>query len=175
MIYRGQALDPTLNGRYFFGDFVSGRLFSIRVLLDPDSGEASADDQREHTEALGGEDQLGMISSFGVDHEGEVLVLNYARGHIVRIVPDLATLPRAPFVTTEFDETRLFIAWRPDLEGVAPVSYSLERLQDGVVGDRLAFHTTMAEVVGTPGECVQVRGVARGGLHGPPSARVCFP
>jgi glucose/arabinose dehydrogenase len=175
LIYRGQALDPTLNGRYFYGDFASGRLFSVGLQVDPVSGEASEEDQREHTESIGGEARLGLISSFGVDHDGELLILNYARGHIVRIVPDLAMVPRAPLLSAEFDEMRVFVAWSPDPDGVTPISYSLERLQEGAVRDRIALGATMAEVVGTTGECVQVRGVARGGLNGPPSARVCFP
>jgi glucose/arabinose dehydrogenase len=175
LIYRGEALDPSLNGRYFYGDFVSGRLFSIALDLDPTTGEARADDEREHTESLGGETQLGMISSFGTDHDGELLVLNYARGSLIRIVPDFSAVPRPPQLTAEFDDARLFATWTPEAEGVAPLSYSLERVRDGIVTDRQPLTETAAEVLGTSGDCMQVRGVARDGLKGPPSVRVCFP
>ena len=175
LIYRGNGLDPSLNGRYFYGDFASGRLFSLGLQLDSTSGEASVVDVREHTESVGGDAQLGLISSFGADHDGELLVLNYARGSIVRIVPDFSAVPRPPLLTAEFDDTRLFATWTPDAEGVAPMSYALERVRNGLVTDRTPLAENAAEVVGTTGECVQVRGVARDGLSGPPSVRVCFP
>lgn len=85
-IYRGAALDPSYNGRYFYADFVAGRVFSIGLHLDA-AGEASADDEREHTAALGGRQTLGMISAFGVDSNAELLILNWSAGTIVRIVP----------------------------------------------------------------------------------------
>jgi hypothetical protein len=86
-IYRGAALDSTFNGRYFYADFVDGRVFSIGLHLD-EAGEASADDEREHTAELGGREALGMISAFGVDADGELLLANYAAGQILRIAPD---------------------------------------------------------------------------------------
>ena len=98
LVYRGAALDPSLNGRYFFGDFITGRIFSIGLHLDV-SGEAAADDDREHTAALGGRTRLGMVSSFGVDHDGELLVLNYSDGRLIRVVPDLSVVPAS--ATTE--------------------------------------------------------------------------
>jgi glucose/arabinose dehydrogenase len=85
-IYRGAALHASFNGRYFYADFVEGRVFSIGLHLD-DAGEASADDEREHTEALGGRPALGMISAFGVDARGELLIVNWQSGVILRVVP----------------------------------------------------------------------------------------
>ena len=84
-IYRGADLHPSFNGRYFYADFVEGRVFSIGLHLD-DAGEASADDEREHTAALGGRSALGMISAFGVDARGELLILNWQSGVILRVV-----------------------------------------------------------------------------------------
>jgi glucose/arabinose dehydrogenase len=86
VIYRGAALDPSYNGRYFYADFVEGRVFSIGLHLD-DAGEASADDEREHTAALGGRPVLGLISAFGVDGDGELLILNWQNGTILRVAP----------------------------------------------------------------------------------------
>ena len=33
-VYRGAALDPMFNGRYFFADYVAGRVFTIGLALD---------------------------------------------------------------------------------------------------------------------------------------------
>lgn len=85
-IYRGAALDPSFNGRYFYADFVEGRVFSIGLHLD-EAGEASADDEREHTAALGGRGTLGMISAFGLDARGELLIVNWLSGVVLRVVP----------------------------------------------------------------------------------------
>ncbi len=86
-IYRGSALGEAYTGRYFYADFSEGRVFSIGLHLD-DAGEAAADDQREHTEQLGGRDTLGLISAFAVDANGELLLLNYSAGRLLRITAD---------------------------------------------------------------------------------------
>jgi glucose/arabinose dehydrogenase len=86
-IYRGAALDASYNGRYFYADFIEGRVFSIGLHLDA-LGEATADDEQEHTAALGGPSVLGMISAFGLDAAGELLVLNWTTGTVLRIVAD---------------------------------------------------------------------------------------
>jgi glucose/arabinose dehydrogenase len=86
-IYRGTALGDAYKGRYFYADFSEGRIFSIALHVD-DAGEATADDQREHTEQLGGRDTLGLISAFGVDADGELLLLNYSAGRLLRIRAD---------------------------------------------------------------------------------------
>ncbi len=175
LLYRGQALDPSFNGRYFYADFISGRVFSIGLHLDPATSDATADDQREHTESLGGRTQLGMVSSFGVDHDGEVLLINYSGGTLVRVVPDFTAVPRAPQLTAEVSDQRMLASWTPDAEGVAVMSYWLERIRDGVVSSRQELIEPAAEIEGMPGDCVQVRGVARDGRTGPPSIPVCFP
>ena len=85
-VYRGSALDPMFNGRYFFADFVAGRVYSIGLALD-ERQEASAVDLLELTEMLGGTQELGLISSFGVDADGEMYLVGYSRGRILKIVP----------------------------------------------------------------------------------------
>ena len=45
------------------------------------AGEATASDRRDHTAELGGRPVLGNISSFGVDADGELYVVNYLRQH----------------------------------------------------------------------------------------------
>jgi glucose/arabinose dehydrogenase len=71
VVYRGSLL-PTWNGLYLFADFCSG---NISGLL--------RDDQGSWKQKLLFEN-LGQISSFGEDEQGEVYVLNYA-GQIYRL------------------------------------------------------------------------------------------
>ena len=85
-VYRGAALDPMFNGRYFFADYVAGRVYTIGLHLD-ERQEAIADDHLELTQLLGGTSELGLISSFGVDAEGELYIVSYTRGRILKIVP----------------------------------------------------------------------------------------
>jgi hypothetical protein len=85
-VYRGAALDPAFNGRYFFADYVAGRVYSIGLALD-EHQEARAVDVLELTSVLGGSQELGLISSFGVDADGELYLVSYTRGRIVKLVP----------------------------------------------------------------------------------------
>ena len=78
-VYRGRALGAALRGRYFFADFVPGRVWSIALTIDG-QGEARASDLIEHTAELGGQSQLGNISSFGVDADGELYIVSLSRG-----------------------------------------------------------------------------------------------
>jgi hypothetical protein len=74
------------NGRYFFADYVLGRVYTIGLALDAHQ-EATAVDLLEITSLLGGTSELGLISSFGVDAEGELYLVSYSRGRILKIVP----------------------------------------------------------------------------------------
>jgi len=86
VVYRGAALDPRFNGRYFFADYVAGRVYSIGVAID-ERQEATAVDLLVLTDLLGGTAELGLISSFGVDAAGEMYIVSYSRGRILKIVP----------------------------------------------------------------------------------------
>ena len=85
-VYRGAALDPMFNGRYFFADYVDGRVYTIGLNLD-EHQEARAIDLLELTDLLGGSNELGLISSFGVDADAELYLVSYSRGRILKIVP----------------------------------------------------------------------------------------
>lgn len=78
-VYRGTAL-PGFFGRYFFGDFVSGRIWSLALTVNPTTGEATASDLRDHTPEL----SSASVSTFGVDANGELYFANYS-GVIYRI------------------------------------------------------------------------------------------
>lgn len=92
-VYRGQALGASFRGRYFFADFISGRVWSIALTTDA-SGEGRASDLREHTTELGGRAMLGSVSSIGVDANGELYIVNYS-GSIVKIL-GAAVAPAVP-------------------------------------------------------------------------------
>jgi glucose/arabinose dehydrogenase len=74
-VYRGDGV-PDLTGRYVFGDFVGGTILAI----DADAGQ----DGPVAPTLLA---RAGFaISSFGVDGDGELLVLDYQGGRLLRIV-----------------------------------------------------------------------------------------
>jgi glucose/arabinose dehydrogenase len=94
-IYRGAALGAAFRGRYFFADFIRGRIWSLALVIDPATGEARAENVVEHTAELGGTSQLGNISSFAVDAAGELYIVSYSRGVILKLIgPPVA--PSAP-------------------------------------------------------------------------------
>ena len=80
-VYRGSALGASYAGRYFFGDFVSGRIWSIALTINPSTGAATASDLIDHTSEL----SSASVSTFGVDASGELYFLNYGTGRIMRI------------------------------------------------------------------------------------------
>jgi glucose/arabinose dehydrogenase len=93
-VYRGAALPPTYRGRYFFADFVAGRVFSIALTIDS-AGEAHAADLIEHTAELTASAPFGSVSSFAVDQGGELYIVSYSLGRIFKIVGPAAA-PAVP-------------------------------------------------------------------------------
>jgi glucose/arabinose dehydrogenase len=79
-VYRGAALGPSFVGRYFFADFITGRVWSIALVPGP--GGIVASDLREHTSELA---PIGNVSAFGQDASGELYVVSWSRGEIRRI------------------------------------------------------------------------------------------
>jgi glucose/arabinose dehydrogenase len=94
-VYRGGALPAVYRGRYFFADFIQGRVWSIALTIDAASGEARAADLKEHTAELGGAAQLGNVSAFGVDADGELYIVNYAAGRVLKVIGPAAA-PSTP-------------------------------------------------------------------------------
>jgi glucose/arabinose dehydrogenase len=88
-VYRGRMLGTPYRGRYFFADFVASRVWSV-VLHTDGSGAAGLID---HTEQLGGAAHLANISSFGVDLDGELYIVSFSAGRVLRV---RSTVPAAP-------------------------------------------------------------------------------
>ncbi len=82
VVYRGKAI-PELAGAFFFADYCTGLLRSLRWSRDPDdkaagSGKATGAvrDYWEWRGELAGAQQLSQISSFGADADGELLLVS---------------------------------------------------------------------------------------------------
>jgi glucose/arabinose dehydrogenase len=75
-VYRGDAL-PMLDGRLLFGDFCSGRIWTLQVDADGTVPEEQLDTDL-------------VITSFGLDEDGVPLVADYADGAVYRVVPAAA-------------------------------------------------------------------------------------
>jgi glucose/arabinose dehydrogenase len=84
-VYRGVALPAAYQGRYFFGDFVSGRVWSLGIGFDPGTGDALVVDSVDHTQELGG--PVSGLASFTRDLRGELIIVSIA-GDVFRLVPD---------------------------------------------------------------------------------------
>jgi glucose/arabinose dehydrogenase len=93
-VYRGGALPASFRGRYFFADFIAGRVWSLALTTDA-AGEGRASDLVEHTAELSQSGALGNISSFGVDADGELYLVGYSTGRILKIIGPAAA-PATP-------------------------------------------------------------------------------
>lgn len=82
-VYRGLELGAQSFGRYFFADYISSRLFSAGLAVDPGTGEATVTDVLEHTSELGV--SVSNISSIDVDSSGELFVTAYGTGIVYRL------------------------------------------------------------------------------------------
>jgi len=86
-VYRGAAM-PQNRGRFFFADFVNAHVWSVDV------AGGVATDLREHVnEIFTGANGLfySGASAFAQDADGELYIINYGSGQIVKILPALAT------------------------------------------------------------------------------------
>ncbi len=94
-VYRGSVLGSAHVGRYFFADFVSGRVASIGLATDGVTGTVTATDLQDHTAELGGAAAIGKLSSIDADSLGELYLVDYAGGRILRLessVPTVTTI-----------------------------------------------------------------------------------
>ncbi len=91
-VYRGTALGSFYQGRYFYADYISRRLFSIGLTIDS-NGYATAGTPIDHTAEVGGSAALGPITSIDVDANGELFLVSYT-GQVQRLtaVPEPATM-----------------------------------------------------------------------------------
>jgi glucose/arabinose dehydrogenase len=97
-VYRGTDLGASNRGRYFFTDFLSCRVWSFPLTIQP-GGEAAAVDAgtvTEHSTELGAStvssercNAYGNIASIDVDSRGELYLVSRSQGTLYKIVsPD---------------------------------------------------------------------------------------
>jgi hypothetical protein len=93
-VYRGAAM-PELNGTYFFGDYINGKIWSVRV--NPD-GSFIAGTLTDRTAELLGTHGIGALTSFGEDGFGNLYIVDYGSdnlratdGRIFALVPEPST------------------------------------------------------------------------------------
>lgn len=81
-VYRGAAM-PEWQGAYFFADLITSRIWSFRYV------NGAATELIEHTDELEpkGKPTINLISSWGLDAEGEMYICDYLDGEIYKIVP----------------------------------------------------------------------------------------
>jgi glucose/arabinose dehydrogenase len=92
-VYRG-CLMPGFGGIYFYGDYCSGFIKSLRVV----GGVAT--DPRDWTAQLNpGQTLTNSLTGFGVDEQGEAYIVD-RKGTVLRILPPLADLEVAGRDTT---------------------------------------------------------------------------
>jgi len=82
VVYRGHVLPASYRGRYFFGDFVTSRIWSLGLQVHPTTGEATVVSVIEHTGELGAAATNPV--AFGLDESGELFVVSYG-GAVYRI------------------------------------------------------------------------------------------
>jgi glucose/arabinose dehydrogenase len=92
-VYRGRELGASFRGRYFFADFIQGRVWSIALVIDAPSGEARVSGLVEHTAELGGRAALGNVSAFGVNAAGELFIVSYSNGTVLQVLGSTTTPP----------------------------------------------------------------------------------
>ncbi len=83
-VYRGYSLGAAYRGRYFYADFVTARVWSI-ALIPAGNGGVTASDPIEHTAELGGSGAIGNVSAFGLDAAGELYIVSYSSGQILKV------------------------------------------------------------------------------------------
>lgn len=83
-VYRGLRLGQAFFGRYFFADYVSGRVWSCKFSLDNRTGRWMGIDRREHTQELSSTTFIGNPSAIEADSNGELFIVDY-QGRILSV------------------------------------------------------------------------------------------
>ena len=110
-VYRGYSLGAAYRGRYFYGDFVTARVWSI-ALIPAGDGEVTVSAPIEHTAELGGSGAIGNISAFGLDAAGELYIVSYSSGQILKVVTPTVYRPLDPS-DIDGDNKADPVVWRP--------------------------------------------------------------
>lgn len=81
-VYQGAAI-PAVTGRYFYADFRSKRIWTVRRHGDIVTDPADRTSELDPGNGL----EISNITSFGEDAEGEIYLVDYGDGEVFRIIP----------------------------------------------------------------------------------------
>jgi len=114
-VYRGCAI-PDLDGTYFFADFCSADIWSLRMK------GGLATDIRDRTTELDppGSANINGISSFGRDAAGELYVCDLFGGEVFKIVPSPMLLAAETFPPRGAIDARRHVA----ADGITPIGWN---------------------------------------------------
>lgn len=83
VVYRGSALGPDFEGRYFYADFITDKLWSADILEGINGGDPTLENVLDHSAEVSG---LANPVSIDIGLDGEVFVTEYG-GRVVRLDP----------------------------------------------------------------------------------------
>jgi uncharacterized repeat protein (TIGR03806 family) len=126
-IYHGKK-HPDLRGAYVYGDFDTGRVWSLRY-------DKKAERVTEHKELA--KTNLRIVA-WAQDHDGEVYALNFIDGGIYQLVPTPRTSQTPPEFPRKLSQTGLFAdtAKLTPETGLIPYSVNAELWSDGATKER---------------------------------------
>lgn len=122
--YGGSRL-PELRGAYIYGDYVTGKIWALRHT----GGNVTWREELVDTPL--------QMASFGIDHAGEVLILDYPSGTLHRLAPNPRRTANTEF-PRKLSETGLFanVQQHAPAAGVIPYSINAEPWADSATAER---------------------------------------
>lgn len=116
---------PELRGTYVYGDYVTGKIWGLKHA----GGRVTWREELVDTPL--------QIASFGVDHAGEVLIVDHPSGTLHRLAPNPRRAANAEF-PRKLSETGLFasVAKHTPAGGVISYSINAEPWADGATAER---------------------------------------
>lgn len=116
---------PELRGAYIYGDYVTGKIWGLKHA----AGKIIWREELVDTPL--------QMASFGLDHSGDVLIVDHPSGTLHRLVPNPRREANASF-PTKLSETGLFASTTEHIPaaGVIPYSINAEPWADGTTAER---------------------------------------
>jgi uncharacterized repeat protein (TIGR03806 family) len=131
-VYRGLAI-PSLEGRYVYGDFLTGRVWALSYVEDGDSVTVVKNERILSTQYSG---RVDGLTSFGVDAAGELYLLTLGeQARLLKIVP---ASPDPGNVPLTLSATGLFpdLASLTTIDALVPYDVKVPLWSDGAAKKR---------------------------------------
>jgi len=141
-VYRGSA-NPSLYGKYIYGDFVSGRIWALEV--DHETWEVFSNTELYHADFL--------IPSFGIDSDGEIYTIGWGDENILyRFEPEDVSQPDAVELISPEDgaddvSIHPILHWEEQVQGTGyRVQAALDLEFSGLIVDEEGLEQTEFEL-----------------------------